>query len=215
MPWWVTVPHTLMKRMLKKKPSVSLISSQGWRVMAIMMLSGKPPDIHVDISLTFPWKHYSRAPVATQPQGPLTRLDYALRQTMKIIQNQASDFDPTSKLPWSQSNQAVAGHIREWKEGSFKPQVSRPRNIQNQWTRCEIPKLYVIKHTVLVVPLLPTSQILIGMEAQHVRPPWGLKRGSPTHHSHLGWIIQDGFHLEEWNSQFGSAVLHSGEKCLP
>lgn len=63
------------------------------------------------------------------------------------------------------------------------------------------------------MPLLPTSQIpmvlIDGIEAQCVHQPCGLKRGSPTHHSHLGWIVEPSKLDFTWKSEILSlAVLY-------
>lgn len=80
--------HFILDVMMLKK-SVSLISSQDWRVMAIMVsLTG-------NIIPEPPWQ--------TQPQGPLTWLDLCTLTDHEYHGRvrEASDFDPTSKLPSS------------------------------------------------------------------------------------------------------------------
>lgn len=61
--------------------------------MAIMMLSGKPPGIHVDVSLT--GNIIPEPPWQPGTHGPLTQLDYAHQQTMNIMN--VSHFELTSK----------------------------------------------------------------------------------------------------------------------
>lgn len=146
MPWWVTALRT---------KSISLILSQDWRVMAIMMLSGKPPGIHGNVSLTSPWKHYSRHPMATQ--SPRT-LDMAGLCTVEDRLICEGGFRLWPDLQTPQIAVQSGSHGAHWrvKWWAFsKHWVFRPRTKGNHWTKWEIAKLQVINHREFAVYFQP------------------------------------------------------------